>query len=523
MLVVNRPRLPQLGLRARSSVAFALVGLTLSLILAFVTYTRTRTYLLTQRERLAVTNASVSAKVVYRALRLESADPADAIRRVASGSASESLLRKDGQWYRTSAGPSPDEYLPPSFRSNALAGMPTRQRYAFDNRPYLAVAMPLPRQESRLDSSNIVVKSNPPVYVEVTSLVELETTLRTLGGALAAGAAVSTIIGALLGLYASRRIMRPLGAIALTAEKVEQGDLSARLGESGDPDLTRLVSSFNRMTDSLEERIQRERRFASHVSHELRSPLTSLRGAVDLVANRKSELSERAQLGVELLENDVKRFERIVLDLLEIARIEAGSASVDLAPRKVAPLLKSVLSHLSIDPALLELNDDIGNREVLVDARRFERVIANLAENAAKHASGVRAIRVESVNGMVGGNGPESMPNGEPRLELPLDAATTSAKTNASSNGKYICMHIDDDGPGVPYSERVRVFERFARGSQGRHLPGAGLGLALVTEHLRLMRGSVNVTESPELGARFTILLPEYVVREGLGFHAEGS
>ena len=114
--------------------------------------------------------------------------------------------------------------------------------------------------------------------------------------------------------------MRPLGSIAVTAEKIEKGDLSARLANSKDRDLTRLVSSFNSMTDSLEERIQRERRFASHVSHELRSPLTSMRGAVELVANRKSELGDRAQLGVELLEKDVKRFERIVLDLLEIAR-----------------------------------------------------------------------------------------------------------------------------------------------------------------------------------------------------------
>jgi two-component system, OmpR family, sensor histidine kinase MtrB len=314
---------------------------------------------------------------------------------------------------------------------------------------------------------------NTPIYVEVSSLIELEKSLQGLGAALLAGAVIATILGALLGLYASRRVMSPLGVIALTAEKIEKGDLSARLADSQDRDLTRLVSSFNRMTDSLEERIQREQRFASHVSHELRSPLTSLRGAVDLVANRRGELSERAQLGVELLENDVRRFERIVLDLLEIARIEAGAASVDLVALKVEPLLRSVLTHLKVDPLLLDIKGDVGNRLVMVDTRRFERVIANLTDNAGHHGAGVRAIRVVE-------------------------------------EGAKIAIHIDDAGPGVPFSERSRIFERFARGSHGRPLTGAGLGLALVTEHLRLMSGTVAVAESPEQGARFTVVLPEY-------------
>ena len=311
------------------------------------------------------------------------------------------------------------------------------------------------------------------MYIEVSNLDELERTLGALGTALAAGAIVATVLGALLGLLASRRVMRPLGTIAITAEKIEKGDLSARLVNSKDRDLARLVNSFNSMTDSLEEKIQRERRFASHVSHELRSPLTSMRGAVELVANRKGELGERAQLGVELLEKDVKRFERIVLDLLEIARIEAGAASIDLVPLRAEPLVRSVLSHLSIDQGLLEVDEAVGVRQVEVDARRFERVVANLVENANNHGGGVKAIRLQYAK-------------------------------------KSLSVHVDDAGPGVPFSERERVFERFARGGQGRHLPGAGLGLALVTEHLRLMGGSVFITESPERGARFSVSLPEY-------------
>ena len=473
---MRRPHFPRFGLRARSSVAFALVGLTLSLVLSFVTYNRSRAYLLSQRETFAVRQASFNAQLVANALRIESADPKAAVERVASGSASEPLLRKDGLWYVTRVNSSPQNDLPDSFLRNALNGRATRQRFARNNSPFLAVAIPLgpvrtgsPNQRDGLD------EPFPTMYMEVSNLAELERTLSALGTALAAGAIVATILGALLGLLASRRIMRPLASIAVTAEKIEKGDLSARLANSKDRDLTRLVSSFNSMTDSLEERIQRERRFASHVSHELRSPLTSMRGAVELVANRKSELSERAQLGVELLEKDVTRFERIVLDLLEIARIEAGAANVDLVPLRAEPLLRSILSHLAIDPALLEVAHDVAPRQVLVDARRFERVIANLVENANNHGGGVKAIRLQYTT-------------------------------------KSLSVHVDDAGPGVPFSERERVFERFARGGHGRHLPGAGLGLALVTEHLRLMGGAVSITESPEGGARFTVSLPEHVL-----------
>ncbi len=468
---MKRPHIPGFGLRARSSVAFALMGLTLSLVLSFVTYRQARTVLLSQRESFAVRQASFNAQQIANALRIESADPKAAVDRVVTGLSTEPLLRKDGRWYVTRVNSSETD-LPDSFLRNALNGRATRQRFARNDKPFLAVSIPLGtsnRSPGLRETEDVI----PTMYIEVSNLDELERTLSALGKALAAGAIVATVLGALLGLYASRRIMRPLGSIAVTAEKIEKGDLSARLANSKDRDLTRLVSSFNSMTDSLEERIQRERRFASHVSHELRSPLTSMRGAVELVANRKSELGDRAQLGVELLEKDVKRFERIVLDLLEIARIEAGAASIDMVALRAEPLLRSVLSHLSIDATLLEVAEDVGPSQVEVDARRFERVIANLLENANNHGGGVKAIRLQRV-------------------------------------GEVLSVHVDDAGPGVPFSERERVFERFARGGHGRHLPGAGLGLALVTEHLRLMGGTVSITESPEHGARFTVSLPEH-------------
>ena len=125
-------------------------------------------------------------------------------------------------------------------------------------------------------------------------------------------------------------------------------------------------------------------------------------------------------------------------------------------------------------PIPVDVAAEAGEATVRIDIRRFERVVANLVDNANRHGNGATAIRIDRA-------------------------------------GSTVRIHVDDAGPGVPESERNQVFERFSRGANGRHLAGAGLGLALVREHLRLMDATVVVSDSPDGGARFTVLLPETV------------
>lgn len=452
----RRPHL--FGLRARSTIAFGLLGLVLSTMLALFTYSRSRVYLLGQRESVAVAQAAFNAQSLSNALLVSTDDPGRIIASVINVSGSQPLLRRNDRWYVTSANIAPDD-LPAELRRSAIAGIPTRQRFALRGQPQLAIAIPI-----------TVGARYPTTYVETSSLLELQRTLRTLAATLAAGAGVATLLGAVLGYVASRRVLRPLGGIADTAERIAKGDLKARLAVD-DRDLRRLVSTFNQMTDSLEDRIQRERRFASHVSHELRSPLTSLRGAMAIVNARRDQLPERAQFGVDLLDEEVVRFERLVLDLLEMATIEAGASTVDLVTRQIGPLVSTTLSHLGAKDLPVLMTDEARAARVSVDPRRFERVIDNLVGNAKHHGRGATAIRVDREDDV-------------------------------------ICVHIDDAGPGVPPGERDRIFERFSRGANGRHLAGAGLGLALVREHMRLMHGAVDVADSPDGGARFTVMLP---------------
>ncbi len=289
-----------------------------------------------------------------------------------------------------------------------------------------------------------------------------------LGGA----AAAITLAGAILGRWVSGRALQPLGVVSAVAESIAGGHLDTRLDGRGGPDLAKLAASFNRMADNLQDRIQREARFASDVSHELRSPLTTLTTSVAVLESRREELSERSRRAVDLLASDVVRFQRLVTDLLEISRFDLGAATLSLDEVGVAELVDKAAG--SWEHPRLTVSDGACDLRVTVDKRRMERVIGNLVENASVYGGGVSGLCVETADGI-------------------------------------FRIVVDDDGPGVAPEERQRVFERFSRGATAGSRSGsegAGLGLSLVSEHVRLHGGRVWVEESPGGGARFVVELP---------------
>jgi signal transduction histidine kinase len=281
--------------------------------------------------------------------------------------------------------------------------------------------------------------------------------------------------------------------VADTASAVAGGELDTRLRTADVPELAVLASSFNRMVDRLQERIEREARFTSDVSHELRSPLTTLQASFAVLEARAPELPERAQRAVALASAELRRFQRMVGDLLEISRLDAGSVDLsleevgvgELVRRTAQTAVRDLQAHGLLDGQgaqvadgnlgfPLEVAREAEDSRVLVDKRRFERIVANLLENAALYGEGVTRMAVDSVDSVV-------------RLA------------------------VEDAGPGVPPEEQELIFERFSRGtSAGRRgsSEGTGLGLALVAEHTRLHGGRVWVETVPEHGARFVVELP---------------
>jgi len=261
--------------------------------------------------------------------------------------------------------------------------------------------------------------------------------------------------------------------MATVARRIVRGDLKSRLDAGGDPDLVPLVASFNAMLDNLRDRIQQEARFASDVSHELRAPLTALGAAVDVVDRRRHELPDKVVMAVDVLATQVRSFNQLVLDLLEISRFNAGAATLNVRRVALPDFVRDVLDRAGHAHVPVETGDG-APQSISVDPLRLQQVLANLAENADHYAGGVTGVRIEG-----------------------QDTSVTIA--------------VEDRGPGVPPHERDAIFGRFARGAaaeQPGSPRGTGLGLALVAEHVRLHGGRVWVEGRPGGGSRFVVELP---------------
>jgi signal transduction histidine kinase len=318
----------------------------------------------------------------------------------------------------------------------------------------------------------VFVPEGDASYFEVFPLANVDRTLSAIGTSLAVAASFTAMAAAGVGWWASRRLLRPLSRVADAAGDLATGGLDTRLDEENDPDLDRLVSSFNEMADAVQSRIEREARFASDVSHELRSPLTALTAAVEVLDGRRDDLPARSQQALDVVVSQTRRFDQMVLDLLELSRLDAGAAELLAEPIDVGNVLRRVANRYGAENVPVEVSPPFDTVAVPVDKRRLERILANLIGNAEQHAGG--AVRIAAERGRRG----------------------------------MLRVVVEDNGPGVSPEERERIFERFARGSTARHRVGTGLGLALVAEHAQLHGGRAWVEDRPGGGARFIVELP---------------
>jgi two-component system sensor histidine kinase MtrB len=445
-----------LGLRARLTVTFGLGALALSASMAGLTYFTARQFTLSQRQQVDVRATFSNASVVVTKLRakvpplgmLESFDT----------SGSTSVLVLSGQVY--SGHLIPATIPAPMLNLVESTNTAATQRVNVNGNSELVVGVSLPGVQAE--------------YFDVFSLEDLATELRFFGLVLATVALVTTVAGAAVGRLAAGRVLLPLVSVSQAAETIAGGRLDTRLEAVGDADLATLASSFNRMADALQERIRHEARFTSDVSHELRSPLTTLSNALGVLDSHRADLDPKGRRALELLDIEVRRFQRMVDDLLEISRMDAGSAELLLDEVEVGELLRQAAASTGAGAVPVDVAPSTVGVRILVDKRRIERVVANLVENAAQYAGGATRLAVEPAPGAVR-------------------------------------IVVADHGPGVPASERTKVFDRFYRGqSAGQRgaTNGTGLGLALVAEHVNLHGGRVWVEDGTGAENRFIVELP---------------
>jgi signal transduction histidine kinase len=457
-------------LRWRVAVTFAVCSLLVTGLLALVTWELASNYMLDQRHDSAQLQFSANSRLATTYLaRHQTADPAQVLLELEYDQADVVALQIGGRWYTDGPPVDPGELNALADDLTARAGVPlpapatapvvlastnTEERVV-DNRPVLATAIAIPDEHAR--------------YLELATLDELNGSLRFIRTVLISGVGASLLLGLLLGRWAGWRAMRPLTQLTATAARVASGDLSARLPEQSDSDLAPLAATFNRTASALEERVAQDVRFAADVSHELRSPLTTMINATAVLNRRRAEFSDTAQHALRLLTADLKRFEQMVSDLLEISR----DVPRDERELETCDLVELVTHALEIRRERAQLQIGVDRAEVAVDRRRLERVLANLLDNAARHGGGVVRIGV-------------------------------------LRHGDRARLEVDDAGPGVPDELRPHIFQRFARGQAGdrSNSRGTGLGLALVAQHVHRYDGQVWVEDRDGGGARFVVELP---------------
>lgn len=283
------------------------------------------------------------------------------------------------------------------------------------------------------------------------------------------------LLSVAIAIWLANLITRPLRRMAAVASAVDSGDLSHRIDYGGDDEVGVLADSFNHMMDRLEEGFRLQREFVSDASHELRSPLTVLRGRIEQLADNSGNRAAVEAEADELMK-EVRRMERLTDDMLTLAKAERGGL---VQPRRVPiddfvedlrrdlPLLGS--RHYHVESTL--------HGELEADPDRLAQVLRNLVTNAVRHTGSDGHIDVSI----------------------------------GSQNGAAI-FAVADDGTGIEPTQLDRIFDRFHRTDEGRSRAegGSGLGLAIARAIVEAHGGTISASSTPGQGATIRFRIPGY-------------
>lgn len=302
---------------------------------------------------------------------------------------------------------------------------------------------------------------------------------------LLAFAGMATLVSAALLRPVLDAGLRPLQALSDRMERIEGESLEHhRVPLANQPrELQRIARAFNDLLERLAASWERQRAFVNGVSHELRTPITLVAGYASRLRRRGVSLRADELEQLRLIEEEAARMGRMVTDLLDIARSDAGQLvlrreffSVEQACRRVIDRLRPVAG----DRLSLLSAPDGATLPALGDAERFEQCLQNLVENALKYSPPASPVLLSCHGGSEG-----------------------------------LKVHVRDHGPGVPPEDRQRLLQRFQRGRHTGDIPGSGIGLAVVDTLMQAMGGRVLIGDAPGGGADFQLLLPRGAASAG--------
>ncbi len=289
-------------------------------------------------------------------------------------------------------------------------------------------------------------------------------------------------------------LVKPVQVASEVAERITQGALDERIEEQGQDVITDLAHSFNRMTETLQQQINKltklssmQQRFVSDVSHELRTPLTTIKMAAEVIYEQKDSLNEQVRRPIELLQIATDRFDALLRNLLEISRYDAGAVSPDFSVQDFKDVVQLAVDDITTVAnsrgCRILVSMPEGTVDAEFDSRRIERILRNLLSNAVEHGE-----------------------------NKPIDV-------QVGVSNEAVAVTVTDHGVGMNREQVDRVFDRFWRADKSRErtIGGTGLGLAISLEDTHLHSGWLQVWASPSRGASFRLTIPR---RQGQVFTA---
>ncbi|WP_232327219.1 sensor histidine kinase [Herbidospora yilanensis] len=451
------------GLRARLVVVFvALAGLS-ALTAAGLVYKQARDLMLSRTEWSVVNEFRL--RVATLTENMQHPPGRAALQRLANGVAPAFLDATGAAVYGDSglvaSGDAVAALTPDLRRRVAAERRLVYQRVVHDGDPYLVVGTPV-----------LLRREGTPSGVEVYLVSSLHTEAADQEALVAAarnGVLPVLLLAVLFALVAAGGVLRPVRDLDRAARRLGAGELDTRLKVTGRDELARLVKTFNATAEALETNVSMARRFVADVSHELRTPLASILAMAEVIEEESARLDGDLPEAARLLNLEAGRLVKLVEDLMEISRFDAGAVGLVVDDVDVAQAVAASLRTRGWTSDV-EVHIEPGVR-VRLDPRRFDVVMANLVGNALRHGAKPVTVSLEEAHDVV--------------------------------------IEVADAGPGVDPDLLPRVFDRFSKADAARtRSDGSGLGLAIALENARLHGGTIEVGNRPEGGAVFRLTLP---------------
>ena len=291
--------------------------------------------------------------------------------------------------------------------------------------------------------------------------------------------AVALVLSGLLALLVSRSVAAPLQRVAAAAEAIARGEAGTRAPVSGPAEVRALARTFNAMADRVEAAQQSQRDLVANVSHELKTPLTSIQGFSQALLDGTAATPETTARAARVIHEEAERMRRMADELLILARFDAGQMVMARDPVEIGPLLQGCVEKLAPQAQAAEVALELDVPEgvfVTGDTDRLAQVFANLLENGLAHTPAAGRVVVAA---------------------------------RRVDEGRIAEVTVTDTGSGIPPETLPRIFERFYQVDKSRQRSrGAGLGLAITKEIVEAHGGTITVESVVGLGSKFTIRLP---------------